>query len=138
MPVDLYWDDDDQTVLLCEFNGAWTWDELQKVLKTTKRLAEERGRVLGALVDVRQSASVPGGSIFNRAALSQFQQMLQLGAGGKGPVVIVGMNGMIRAIVETIRSIDQNAVNDVHFADTMPAAQQIIYGIMRRLNDAAG
>jgi hypothetical protein len=135
MPIDLYWDDDEQTVLLCEFNGTWTWDELQKVLKTIKRLSEESGRVFGALVDVSKGITVPGGSIFNREALSQFQKMRQLGADGRGPVVIVGMNSIIRSIFDTVKRLDKSAASDVHFAATLAAGQQIIYPIMRRLND---
>jgi hypothetical protein len=134
MPIELFWDDAEETVMLCEFNGQWTWDELHTVLKTTRRLSEERGRILGAIIDVRNSSVVPGGSIFNREALNQFQQIRQMASGGKGPVVILGMNGLIKTILATVKSIDQSTAKDVHFADAMPDAQKIIYGLMQQLN----
>lgn len=137
MSIDLYWDDDDQTVLLCEFNGKWTWDELQNVLKAIKKLSDERGRVFGAIVDVRNGMTIPGGSIFNREALSQFQKMTQLGSGGKGPVVILGVNSLIRSIFDTIKTVNHSAAADVYFADTMETAQQTIYGAMHRLNEVS-
>ncbi|MCU0514465.1 MAG: hypothetical protein MUE40_18075 [Anaerolineae bacterium] len=136
MSIDLYWDNDEQTVLLCEFNGRWTWEELQTVLATVKRMSEERRQVFGAIVDVRNGLTLPGGSIFNREALTNFQKMLHMGQGGKGPVVILGMSGMIKTVFDAVKSVDKNAARDVHFAGTMPEAQRTIYSIMQRMNEA--
>jgi hypothetical protein len=137
MSIELFWDDEEQTVMLVEFNGQWTWEELQKVLAASRRLSEERGRILGAIIDVRNRSFVPGGTIFSREALKQFGQIREMASGGRGPVVILGMNGLIKTILDTVKSLDKNTAKDVHFADTMPEAQQIIYDLMRQLPDAA-
>jgi hypothetical protein len=134
MAIDLYWDDDEQTVILCEFKNGWTWDDLHAALTTIKRLSADRNRVFGAIIDVRKGLNIPGGSIFNREALANFQKMTSLGAGGKGPVVILGMNGMIKTIFDTVKKMDSKTVSDVYFADTMPDAQRVIYGLVNRLD----
>lgn len=134
MSIELFWDDDAQTVMLAEFNGQWQWDELHAVLQTIKRLSEERQQIFGAIIDVRQGLSVPGGSIFNRDALSQFRRMSDLGSNGKGPVVIVGVSSMIRTIFDTVGKLDKSATNDVYFADKLDDARTVIYAAVAKLN----
>ncbi len=134
MAIDLYWDNDEQSVILCEFQDRWTWDDLHAALTTIKRLSSERSQVFGAIIDVRKGLNIPGGSIFNREALTNFQKMTSLGAGGKGPVVILGMNGMIKTIFDTVKKMDSKTASDVYFADTMTEAQRVIYNLVDRLD----
>lgn len=129
MGIDLYWDNKEQTVMLCEFNGDWSWDELHAVLRTIKQLSVERGRVFGAIVDVRGGLRLPGGTIFNREALTNFRKMLQLDPEGKGPVVIVGMNPMIRTIFDTAGRLEPSVTENVYFADDMQEARRKIYTV---------
>lgn len=136
MSIDLYWDNDEQTVMLAEFGQEWDWDELYTMLSTIKRLAAERGRLFGAIVDVRGGLQVPGGTIFTPEALKQFRRMMALNQSGeKGPVVIVGMNGMIKTVFDAIKRIDKNVVKDVFFAETMDDARDQIYRVMAQLDD---
>ena len=128
MAIDLYWDDDEQTVILCEFNGRWTWDELHAALGTIKQLSVERDQTFGAIIDVRNGMHLPGGSIFNRDALANFRKMLSLNDGGKkGPMVILGMSAMIRTVFDTIGRMDASLTQDVAFADRIEDARRIIY-----------
>lgn len=128
MAIDLFWDNDQQTVFLVEFNGKWTWDDLNAVLKTTTRISNERGQLLGAILDLRKGLSLPGGSIFNRDGLNQFKQLIQMSNGGQenGPVVIVGMSGMIKTIFDTVTKMDSRATRSVHFASSMSEARALM------------
>lgn len=135
MGIDLYWDDEEQTVMLAEFGKKWTWDELHAVLSTIKRLSEERGQIFGAIIDVSNGLNIPGGSIFNRESLGQFQRMLTLNDDGdKGPVVIVGMSNMIRTVFNAVKQVDKSVTNDVFFASTMDEAREVIYRATAELN----
>lgn len=134
MSIDLYWDNEDQTVILAEFGKQWDWDELHAVLATIKRLSNEREQVFGAIIDIRQGLTVPGGSIFNREALNNFQKLMKLGDDGKGPVVLVGMNGMVKTIIDTVARMTPAAVQDVHFADNMEQGREVIYRLVAKLN----
>ena len=128
MAIDLFWDNDEQTVFLVEFNSNWTWDDLNAVLKTTSRISKEHGQVMGAILDLRKGLSLPGGSIFNRDGLNQFKELLKMSNGGQenGPVVIVGMSGMIQTIFDTVTKMDQKAAQRVHFASTMSEARDVM------------
>lgn len=135
MGIELYWDDQDQTVMLAEFAGKWTWDELHDMLHTIKRLSTERGQLFGAIIDLRQGFQLPGGSVFNREGLSQFRRLLSLNdGGGKGPVAIVGMNGVIRSIFDAVNNIDRSLTNDVYFASSLEDARRTLYPQVAELN----
>jgi len=128
MAIDLFWDNDEQNVFLVEFNGNWTWDDLNAVLKTTTRISQERGQLMGAILDLRKGLSLPGGSIFNREGLNQFKELIQMSNSGQanGPVVIVGMSGMIKTIFDTVTKMDRKAAQSVHFASTMSEARALM------------
>ena len=135
MPIELFWDDEAQTVILAEFSGEWSWDELHNMLNTIKQLSEERQQVFGAIIDLRQGLHLPGGTIFNREGLSQFQRLLTLSNGGqKGPMVIVGMNSVVRTVFEAVASFDKSLLSDVSFVDEMEEAPEQIYAMMQDLN----
>lgn len=132
MKIDLYWDNDDQTMLLCEFHAGWTWDDLMAVLRTVKRLSEERKEVFGALIDLRNGMTLPGGTIFNAEGMARFQQIMQLGSNGKGPVAVVGAGAMIRMVVDAIRRVNASVVEDVVFAQTLDEARESLYPRLMR------
>lgn len=134
MGIDLYWDDAEQTVMLAEFGDRWTWDELHAVLRTIKRMSEERGQIFGAIIDVSRGLHIPGGTIFNREGLTNFRQMLTYGKGGKGPVVILGMSPAIQTIFDAVGRLDRNVTQDVYFARTMDDARRTIYQVVADMN----
>lgn len=139
MAIDLFWDNEEQTVLLAEFNGKWTWDELHKLLTTVKRLSDERGQVFGAIIDLRNGMHLPGGNIFNREGLDQFKKLVAIGDKDdqKGPVVVLGVNGVIKMIFDAIANFDKSLVSDVDFAKTEDEARRLIYSAVDRLNLSA-
>ncbi|MEL7436046.1 MAG: hypothetical protein AAFN11_19025 [Chloroflexota bacterium] len=139
MAIDLFWDNDEQTVLLAEFNGKWTWDELHKLLTTVKRLSDERGQVFGAILDLRNGMHLPGGNIFNKEGLEQFKKLVALGGDDeqKGPVVVLGMNGVIKMIFDAIANFDKSLVSEVNFAKTEDEAREVIYKAVASLNLSA-
>jgi len=139
MAIDLFWDNDEQTVLLAEFNGKWTWDELHKLLTTVKRLSDERGQVFGAILDLRNGMHLPGGNIFNREGLDQFKKLVALGGDDeqKGPVVVLGMNSVVKMIFDAIANFDKSLVSEVNFAKTEDEARDIIYKAVANLNLSA-
>ena len=139
MAIDLFWDNDEQTVLLAEFNGKWTWDELHKLLTTVKRLSDERGQVFGAILDLRNGMHLPGGNIFNREGLDQFKKLVALGGDDeqKGPVVVLGMNSVVKMIFDAIANFDKSLVSEVNFAKTEDEARDIIFKAVANLNLSA-
>lgn len=128
MSIELFWDNDEQTVFLVEFGNSWTWEELTAVLKTTARISEERSQILGAILDLRNGLMIPGGNVFTREGLSQLKELLQMSNNGKdnGPVAIVGINNAIKVIFDAVGRIEQNATHNVYFASTMSEARNLL------------
>lgn len=136
MGIDLFWDDEGQTVMLAEFDGKWTWEELRSVLGTIQKLSVERNQIFGAIVDVRKGLHLPGGSVFNREGLQNFRELLAMNNNGvdKGPVVVVGMNAMVKSVFTAVSTFDKSLTDDVAFADTIDEARKKIYARVARFN----
>ncbi len=125
MSIELYWDNDDQTVMLCAFPRKWTWDEMYATLDQIKQVTDHADREIGAILDVRQGVSIPGG-LFTPSSLEHAKRMLKMGEGGSGPVVVVGASPLIKTVAAAIRGLDANAVSNVSFADTPEQARAIL------------
>lgn len=132
MAIDLYWDDDEHTTLLCEFNGRWTWDELHAVIRTIQNLSAKEDRVLRAIVDARGALHFsPGSIMMNANSFEQAKQLLQMGSKGTGPLVIVGSNPLFRTAYQILHRIDAKALNNTYFAETTEAARVLLAGLSR-------
>ncbi len=124
MGIELYWDNEAQTVMLCEFEYKWTWDDLDVTLIKIKKTTDKAEQIIAAIVDLRAGASLPSGSIFSPGAVNQARKILSMGEGATGPVVIVGGGTLIRAAYNLMRSLDSNAVSNVAFASTVDEARE--------------
>ena len=125
MSIELYWDNDDQTVLRCEFPRHWTWDEMYATLDQIKQITDHADREIGAILDVRQGISIPGG-LFTPSSLEHAKRMLKLGEGGSGTVVVVGASPLIKTVAAAFRGLDADAVSHVSFVDTPDQARAIL------------
>jgi len=137
MGIELYWDDDAQTVMLAEFEGAWSWNELHAMLSTIKQISKQRQQVFGAIIYLKDGLRLPDGGVFNTKGLQNFRKILQLDPESKGPVAIVGMNKTFRSIFDAAGKIDASITSDVRFASTMTDARDHIYAKVNRLNETA-
>lgn len=126
MGVELYWDNDERTVLLMEIDGAWTWDELFTVLDKVKKVTAAASVEMGAIIDVSAGAIFPGGSVFTPTALENARRMLKMGDGRMGPVVVAGANGLIRAVVNAAAQLDRSIAASVQFARTADEARALL------------
>lgn len=126
MSVDLYWDNDEQTIVLCEFSKGWTWEALFGALNKIKSLTENRDVLVGAIVDMTKGLGVPNGSLFSIETRDKAKQMLQMSASGKGPIAIVGASGVIKLVSKAFALVDKNALKDVYFVDTADEARAIL------------
>jgi hypothetical protein len=136
MSVELYWDDDAQTVFLLEVTGKWTWTQLHEAINKMKKVSATRQQQMGAIIDLTSGLQMPDGGLFSREGLSQFQQLLQMESGDSGPVVIVGMNPLVKNILDTVTSLNLSSVRNIFFASHMEEAQTKIYGLMRQREKA--
>ena len=132
MGIDLFWDGKEQQVFLLEFKGEWTWGDLDAVLQVTRRISRERQQIIGAILDLRDAVDLPGGLLFKREGLNHFRELLKMSRTGRenGPLVVVGIGGFFRSLVDTVGRINQQAVSNVHFAESMSEARQAMRALM--------
>jgi hypothetical protein len=139
MGIELFWDDDAKTTMLCEVRGSWTWDDMWKVLNDIKRVTDKANYEIGAILDVSEGLTFPGGNIFNQTALNHAKRMLQMGGDGTGPVVVVGASPMIKMVYDGFGMIDKKALNNVRFARTVDEARSMLNSMwQQRATAAAG
>jgi hypothetical protein len=126
MGLDLYWDDEAQTVLLLEVNGPWSWEELRRTLATVQKLTAQADPEVGALIDVRKGLFLNAGTLFSADGLANARSLLTMGMGEPGPVVVVGTNPLVRSVYEAFAKLDGKMRNGVRFADTMEDARRVM------------
>jgi hypothetical protein len=61
--------------------------------------------------------------------------MLEMGAQGKGPIAIVGANGVIKTIYSALTTMDRSVGQDVYFVDSVDEARRVLN---RRMTRATG
>jgi len=126
MAIDLYWDDDAQTIMLCEFEKGWSWNDLFETFDTIKKVTDKRDYPIGAIIDVRNGISLPTGSIFSPEARANAKKMIDMGGASKGPIAIVGKSGLLKPFATAFGMLDKTALDDVYFADSMDEARRIL------------
>lgn len=132
MAIELYWNNDEQSVLLAEFTGRWTWNELYEMLQKVKKITANRAQEIGAIIDLRQGMHLPGGSLFSQETLNHFKQILKMGDDNKGPVVVVGVNSVVQTVFDMIVKLDPRAAKDVYFVKNMTEAESLLARCLAR------
>lgn len=136
MGIQLSWDDDAQTILHCQFESKWTWDDLFEVADRVKAITDSTPHTVAAIIDMEHGMTIPGGNFFSPTALNNARQLLTLGEGGTGPVVIVGATGLIKMVYESLKGLDSRAGKaDVTFTDTLVAARAHLAQVHNPLGD---
>lgn len=126
MGLELYWDDDAQTVFLCEVEGAWTWDELYTLLDNVITVCARRDLQLAAIIHFRGRMQPPGGAMFNTSALEHAHRLGRLGADGTGMIVVVGIPAFLKGIFNTFVKLYPKALGSVRFAGTLDEARAML------------
>ena len=123
MGIQMGWDNDAQTVMRCEVDEHWTWEEMNDAMVKIKQVTDNSPVVIAAIVDVSKGVNIPGG-LFSPNTLSQAKKMLKMGESSTpGPVVIVGASSMIKTIYGTLRGMDKNGLSNVSFSATLDEAR---------------
>lgn len=122
MGIELYWNNDEETVMLVEIRGAWTWDDMYDVLYKVKKVSDRSSVVLGAILDLRGAAVFPGGSPFNGTTYGHGKRVLKLGEGGTGPIAVVGANPFFRKVFGVFLAMDREKLGHIRFVDTIEEA----------------
>lgn len=126
MGIELYWDDEAQTILLAEFEEAWTWDELYGTLEKIRKVVHKSTVDLSAIIDLRKGTNLPT-SLLDPATLDHARRIVQMAANGTGPVVVVGAHPVIQTVAAQLQLLDPRVMSNVRFTPTLKAARRLLY-----------
>jgi len=124
MAIELYWDNDERTVMLCEIRGDWTWEQMYDTLDKIKKVTDKVTTPVAAIIDISDGVSIPGGSFLTSAAFEHAKNMLKMGESGTGPMVIVGAGSVIKTAYKMFTGMAQGkALSNIAFTDTADQAR---------------
>lgn len=94
MTMHVYWDNEYKTILRCESEGRWTWEEYHQALNQVVDMIESVPHRVDLMNVPRRGAVTPSGS-----AMPHFQRALRILPSNTGLNVIVNTNAFGRAII---------------------------------------
>lgn len=124
MPIELYWENDEQNILLCEVRDQWSWSDLFAVVRTIQKITQ--GKRADLILDLGTSFRFPGGTPFTRESLENAKQLLTLNTAERGRLVVVGGSSVLQAIIKAIAAIDSSVLSGVRYADTIETARNLL------------
>ena len=126
MAIVTRWDNKKKTVILLEFETEWTWDELEAAVQKADALIGSVEHVVDLIIDLE-------GTAIPRDILTGAKNLLASGEArpNEGSRVVVGANGALRTIYQTLQKTFNNDVagREVLFAPNLSDARAIIRGL---------
>lgn len=126
MAIDTRWDNKKKTVILLEFESEWSWDELEAAVHQADQFIGSVEHFVDLIIDLE-------GTAIPRDILTAAKTLLASGEArpNEGVRVVVGANGAIRTIYQTIQKTFNSAVEgrEVLFAPNMRDARAIVRGL---------
>jgi hypothetical protein len=122
MPIRIAWDDDAETILRWDFEGAWDWDMVYTA--TQQSILMRRSSVSGA--DVSVILNMEQAAPLQTGALTHTRNALKLNPEGRDLVVIVGRSAYLQTLIVIFRNMNLALGEQVFSADTLDQARALI------------
>lgn len=126
MAIVTRWDNKKKTIVLLEFETEWTWDDLEAAVQKADNLIGSVDNFVDLIIDL-EGAAIP------RDILTGAKNLLASGEArpNEGARVVVGANGALRAIYQTLQKTVNNDGDgrEVLFASNLSDARAIIRGL---------
>ncbi len=126
MAIVTRWDNKKKTIVLLEFESEWSWEELEEAVQRADTLIGSVDHYVDLIIDL-EGAAIP------KDVFSAAKTLLASGEArpNEGARVVVGANGAIKTIYQTIQKTFNNAVEgrEILFAPNLSDARAIIRGL---------
>ncbi len=126
MAIVTRWDNKKKSVILLEFESEWTWEELEAAVQKADGLIGSVEHYVDLIIDL-EGTSIPS-NVLNAA-----KTLLASGEArpNEGARVVVGANGALKTIYQTIQKTFNSAVEgrEVLFAPNIADARAIVRGL---------
>ena len=126
MAIVTRWDNKKKTVILLEFESEWNWEELEAAVHKADGLIGSVEHYVDLIIDLE-------GTAIPRDVLTAAKTLLASGEArpNEGARVVVGANGALKTIYQTLQKTFNNAVEgrEVLFAPSLADARAILRGM---------
>jgi hypothetical protein len=73
MPIQVYWEDSEKTIVRYDFQGMWTWDDLYAVYYQAIAMETSVPHRVDIILDMLTSQRIPGNALLHLKNLSEKQ-----------------------------------------------------------------
>lgn len=122
MPVEVTWLDEEKTIILCSFEGRWTWREYSQIEKNIWDFIGHKDYRIDVLADWTRSAGFPLGvmDIIHRIGETTHPPREDIW------VINVSKVPLLKILVGAFRRLYPKVATNYHVADTLDDAIQMI------------
>ncbi len=121
MPLHVFWDDIEKTIIRCESEGKWTWDEYHKALDQVREMLVEADYRVDLINVERPGATMPSGS-----PLTHFQRAAKIMPANLGINVVVVTSSLARIMASVLGKMPGNNMDKIVLVDSVEAAYTLI------------
>lgn len=122
MAIEIVWDNDNQTIIRVTFPEQWTWDDFLEVDTITAKMVDSVNHKVCFLADLRQTKRIPTGLKLDIA-----NQVLDFRHENSDLLIIVGMNKMIRALLNITLMALSRIRTQIKIVETIDEAYECIH-----------
>lgn len=120
MAVSADWLDEKHDIVLYNFEGAWTWDELYRVYTKAIEMEKSVSYRVDVILDMRRSKSIPANALLHVKNISDKQP------DNIGLTVVVTPNGFVRALYNAGVAFYKGIAHYFRVTPTMEEAARVI------------
>lgn len=121
MTIDLSWDNDERKALLYHFPEQWTWEEFYGVKVEADKILDEVDYNVVLIFDMTSTRSIPSG------VLSQARWLIGRAHPRGKPIVLVGTNLVIQAMLNLVNKFNKNAGELIQAVSTLDEARELVH-----------
>lgn len=122
MAIEITWDNQEHTIIYVTFPEEWTWDEYSAVDSITEPMLDSVNHKVCYIADLRQTQHVPKGLRLDIA-----REILEFRHDNSDLLVIIGMNSMIRALLDIVLMALGKVRTQIVIVDNIDEAYEKIF-----------
>lgn len=120
MPVRVYWDNPEKTIIVREMSGEWTWEDYGRAIGQVNEYLNQVHYTVDIIVDCRESNSLPSGALGNLSSSNKtYPQNI-------GQQVIVATSYFIQLFAQMLQQYMPDKKHLFAFVNNMEDAYKLI------------
>jgi hypothetical protein len=120
MPIEVQWDNAEQTILRFDYTTPWTWEDLRAAVQEASGMSRDIGYTVCVINDVTRASALPDG------ALVTFRGISRLTPDNTGLIVIAGGGMLVDAMITMFRRLSGAQAANWRTAKSLDEARAMI------------